>query len=158
MIALALALGLGALLAQAMPGDAGRRMPVTVPAAPPGAAVILNSGSTNASGFTIVLTPDGAATVRQDDAVAQKIVGAAQTRWLFEKLRAAGPLDALALEHCMKSASFGTFTHISYDDRTSGDISCGGDSAARELARTVAVIVRQLDIDTRPHAHRLRTF
>ena len=146
-----IALLLGALLAQAV------EAPASQPPVPPGAAVIANSGSTNAAGFTVVVTPDGAATVRQYDGSKQKVVGAPQTRWLFALLQAAGPLDALGLAHCMKSASFGTSTRIAWNDRTSGDLSCGGDATSRELARTIGVIVRQLDIVTMPRSRRLRT-
>lgn len=125
-------------------------------AVPQGAAVIANSGSTNSAGYTLVVTPDGAATIRQYDGATQKAVGAPQTRWLFKLLADAGPLDALGLAHCMKSASFGTSLHVAWNDRTSGDLSCGGDATSRELARTIGVIVRQLDIATFPRARRLR--
>lgn len=171
-----IALILSALLAQAVPasssspvpstmpessaapasGDAPvGRMPATFPPMPAGAAVIRNSGSTNSAGYTVILAPDGSATVRQYDGFAQKLVGAPQTHWLFLKLRQAAPLATLGNARCVKSVSFGSSTTVSWNDSTSGDLSCGGDPRSRELARTIGVIVRELDISLVPRARRL---
>ena len=133
------------------PGFARGRMPPlppSFPPLPPGAAVVRNSGSTNSAGYTLAIAPDGRATLRQYDGLANKTVAAAQTRWLFSRLKAAGPLDSLGIEHCMKSASFGTSTTITWNGTTSGDVSCSADPASRELVRTINVIVTQLDIST----------
>ncbi len=154
---------LAALLAQPVPAPSDapppvvrrERLPVTYPPAPPDAAVISNSGSTNTAGYTIVITPDGSTIVRQYDSFERKVVAAPQTRWLFQKLQQAGPLDSLATVHCMKSASFGSSTTVAWNDRSSADISCGGDPLTRELMRTIGVIVRELAIDTRPQLRRL---
>jgi hypothetical protein len=142
---------LGALLAQGrMPP-----LPATFPPVPQGAALIRNSGSTNSAGYTLVIAPDGGATLRQYDGYTPKAVAAAQTRWLFAKLKAAGPLDSLGQEHCMKSASFGTATQITWNGATSGDLSCAADPVSRELVRTIAVIATQLKIGTQRRPHRL---
>ena len=139
----------------AAPAMVPERRPATFPPVPPDAAVIENSGSTNAAGYTIVISPDGNAVVRQYDSFQRKVAGAPQTRWLFLKLREAAPLDSLATVHCLKSASFGSSTTVSWNDRSTADLSCGGDPLSRELMRTIGVIVRDLGIDTRPQRRRL---
>lgn len=131
-----------------------RRGPQSAPRmAPPGdpaAVTIRNSGSTNSAGYTVVVHADRSADVVVGDARERRTVGAPQVRWLFLKVRAASPLDALPGGGCMKSASFGSTTTIAYDGHVSPDLSCGEDPASRELLRTANVIVDRLDIDTRP--------
>ena len=145
--------------AETTPASVRGRMPPLPPSSPPvppGAAVIRNSGSTNSAAYTLVIAPDGAATFGGDDGYTRKTVAAAQTRWLFSRLAAAGPLESLGLQHCMKSASFGTSTTITWNGSTSGDVSCSADPASRELMRTITVIAAQLAIPTLPRPRRLR--
>jgi hypothetical protein len=122
---------------------------------PPHAAVIRNSGSTNTVGYSIVLSHDGRAVISQDGRNTTAVLASPQTNWLFAKLREAGPLSALPVGHCMRSVSFGSSTTISYEGATSPDLSCAVSPLESELARTVGVIVRQLNISTLP-THRLR--
>ena len=145
---------LAALLAQAMVTSPppGATPPVV---APPGAATIVDSGSTNTAGYTLVVAPDGAATVAQDGIAQPKVVAAAQAHWLFAKLREAEPVDSLGGGHCMKSASFGTSTVVTWHARTSSDLSCDENPASRELLRTIRVIARQLAVATFRHGRRL---
>ncbi len=126
-----------------------------MPSVPPDAAVIRNSGSTNTAGYVIVLTLDGHATVGQEGQYTTATLARPQTRWLFAKLREAGPLGALPAGHCMRSVSFGSSTTISYQGATTPDLGCAVSPLERELARTVGVIVAQLHISTFP-AHRRR--
>ncbi len=145
--------------AQMTPGIVRGRMPPlppSFPPIPPGAAVITNSGSTNSAGYTLVIVPDGSATVRQYEGVTKATVAGAQTRWLFGRLRSAGPLDSLGLERCMKSASFGSRTTIAWNGSTTGDVSCSDDDASRELVRTINVIVTQLAVPTLRRPRRVR--
>ncbi len=113
-------------------------------------AIIANSGSTNALGYTIFLAPDGSAIVRRGAATEQRTVARPQTRWLFSRLAAAGPLDQLAGGHCMKSVSFGTTTSIAWHGASSGDLSCRPSPLGAEISRTIAVIVDQLEITLQP--------
>jgi hypothetical protein len=87
-------------------------------------ALIVNSGSTNFQGFTLILGEDGEAELKQGNSTFQKYLPQTFTSRLFADLRAAGALDALPQSRCMKSASFGTTTRISYRGKTSPDISC----------------------------------
>ena len=124
-----------------------RRMPRNAPHIDPGDAVIRNSGSTNTAGFLVVVHQDYSADVYGAGDAEHKSVGAPQAKWLFEKLQAAMPLGDIGAAHCMKSASFGSSTTIAYEGQMTPDLSCGaGSDAARELARTAAVIVNQLGI------------
>lgn len=87
-------------------------------------ALIVNSGSTNAEGFSLILAEDGEAKLKQGNSTSQKYLPQTVTTRLFADLRAAGALDALPQSRCMKSASFGTTTRISYRGKTSPDVSC----------------------------------
>jgi len=151
MLALAFA---ALLLSQMVPpagaGAAGTAPPATAASpqveASPGDAVIVRSASTNSAGYTIVVHPDYSADVTIEGATTHAAVPAAQAKWLFEKLAAAGPLEALAARHCMKSVSFGTSLTVSYRGEGSPDLSCGGGDDARELARTAGVIAEKLGV------------
>ena len=127
-----------------------RRGPATAPRMLPPMrstdAMIRNSGSTNAAGFTIVVHPDATVDMINDGELSHATAGHAQVRWLFQKLRAAAPLDAMSAGRCMKSASFGSSTTITYDGKTSPDLTCGGDAMSRELERTAGVIATQLGV------------
>lgn len=123
-----------------------RRLPVDIPNISPDDAVIRNSGSTNTTGYTIVVHPDYSADVYSNGATVHKQVDAPQAKWLFEKLKAAMPLAIVGAGRCMKSASFGTYTTIRYGGQATPDLSCGGGPAARELMRTVGIIVNQLGV------------
>jgi hypothetical protein len=147
-LAAALAALFVAQMQPASPAPGGPPTPASPPhvEASPGDAVIVRSASTNSAGYTIVVHPDYSAELIIDGTTKHGAVPAAQAKWLFEKLAAAGPLEALAARHCMKSASFGTSLTVSYRGQGSPDLSCGGGDDARELARTAAVIAGKLGV------------
>jgi hypothetical protein len=154
-----LALTLAGLLARApaptdAPGAADtpspppmvRRGVDTAPRLTPGTITIRNTGSTNFAGYTIAVHPSGDADVTVGGVTTPATLPVAQTKWLFQKVRGATPLDQLPGGSCLKSASFGSSTTISYGGATSPDITCGADPVVRELARTVSVIVTRLGV------------
>jgi hypothetical protein len=90
---------------------------------PSGSAVIVNSGSTNAPGYRIVVLPGGVATL--DNASPKQVaLPPATARAFFHDLSTATPLRALHVDGCMKSASFGTTTRIEWRGQSSPDLSC----------------------------------
>jgi hypothetical protein len=119
------------------------------------AAVIENSGSTNTAGYRIAIRPDGEAAYSAGGAIERGTLPRATTHWLFAKLETAGPLDALAVRRCMKSASFGSSTTITWRGSGSPDLSCGGDPTVAELNRTIGVIRTQLHVSPGPKTRRL---
>ncbi|HYZ15883.1 MAG TPA: hypothetical protein VE591_05760 [Candidatus Acidoferrum sp.] len=119
------------------------------PTAPPGVriprsageALIANSGSTNTAGYTLRVYADGTTELLQADIPQHKRLARTLVDRFFADLRAAGPLNALPHTFCMKSASFGTTTTISYRGKTSPDVSCPGRSvAARTLASDASAL------------------
>jgi hypothetical protein len=99
-------------------------------------AVIVNSGSTNTAGFKITVHSNGPSTaVMQNRAgVAQSAahsftVSTKQAASLFDDLKAAKAAPA-SQGGCMKSASFGTSTHVQWQGWTSPDLDCPSDNAA----------------------------
>ncbi|MBV8197272.1 MAG: hypothetical protein JO263_04000 [Candidatus Eremiobacteraeota bacterium] len=115
--------------------------------APQQTAVIVNSGSTNSHGYKITVAADGVAT-----AVLQNRDGSAagapksfhvspQTATRFFADLAAARKNKTAAVHCMKSASFGSFTHVTWDGWESPDLDCPpADSYADALVKDIEQI------------------
>jgi hypothetical protein len=102
----------------------------------PDEATIVNSGSTNVAGYTISVRSDATASVvasnRGVDATSTPkafTVDAAVAKQFFADLAAAKSQGA-AIKPCMKSASFGSTTRVTWHDWTSPDLSCPPDNAA----------------------------
>ncbi len=117
---------------------AERRMPMPAPTGPD-VVMIVNSGSTNTAGYTLRVERAGTVTlIGQDDLPAKKTVDPKLVAALFNDLKITGPLSKMATARCMKSASFGTVTHVAYQGEVSPDISCPANAGGG----------RQLEIDT----------
>jgi hypothetical protein len=109
-------------------------------------ASIVNSGSTNLAGYEVRVLPNGNLTPGAGGKVRSRL-SAALARRFFDDLKAAGPLDALPSGECMKSASFGSATWITYRGKRSPDLSCPGDSAAlRAIAADAAAVTNAAGI------------
>lgn len=123
----------------------------------PDAAVIVDSGSTNTSGYKIDVRSDGTGTL-----TLQNRLGVAQSepkafsmsstvvKKFFADLKSARDGKA-ASEPCMKSASFGTSTHVSWHDWTSPDLDCPpADPLMKALDRDVSAIRSASGVDSMP--------
>lgn len=93
---------------------------------PRGAAVILNTGSTNTVGYRIVLQKSGAAEYISGEKRALATVPAGVTAKFFTDLQAKMPLTDYPMIHCMKSVSFGTSLFVWWKGSRSNDLTCGG--------------------------------
>ncbi len=114
-----------------------------VAATPRDSAVILNSGSTNTVGFKITVWSDGQASLAQQNrdgsaagAKSFTVPAAVATRF-FSDLAAARSSNAATVP-CMKSASFGTSTHITWQGWVSPDLECppktsAGDALVKDV-------------------------
>jgi hypothetical protein len=105
-------------------------------AAEPDSATIVNSGSTNFSGYTIDVRSDGSATadvsnrgVEASSSPKPFTLDAAMAKQFFSDLAAARG-DKTLSQPCMKSASFGSTTRVTWHDWTSPDLSCPPSDAA----------------------------
>ena len=103
-------------------------------------AVIRNTGSTNFLGYTVKVWSDGATWAvhanREGTPYGQPVTGhiapsLAQT-FLADARQARK--NAGAPQHCMKSASFGTTTVVTYHGWTSSDLECAGGGFTVALA------------------------
>ncbi|MEJ0021448.1 MAG: hypothetical protein WDN47_02565 [Candidatus Doudnabacteria bacterium] len=146
-----LVLGLG-LLAAACNSQTAAPNPSSVPAKTPAPssvtslALINNSGSTNALPFAIRIFSDGSASALVQSNPGQDFkAGTIDTKNLLSLLQKAGDVSKLK-EHCVKSVSFGTSTIITYNGKTSGDISCSTTGAAKDLYDFINQIEQQLKI------------
>ena len=125
-------------------------------AAEPDSATIVNSGSTNFTGYTIDVRSDGSASAetsnRGDAASTPKpfTIDAATAKQFFADL-AAARADKAAVPQCMKSASFGSTTRVTWHGWTSPDLSCPPDDAAwTALVRDVQTIADASGVSAGP--------
>ena len=113
----------------------------------PDGAVIENSGSTNSAGWRIVLRSNGQATTQvvrrlpaTPAAAAAFTPDPALVEAFFRDVRAARDAGTPAAT-CMKSASFGSRTIVTWHDWSSGDLSCPGNTGTMAaLAQDVAAL------------------
>jgi hypothetical protein len=127
-----------------------------VAATPADTAVIVNSGSTNSYGFTIQVWSDGKGSLslkeRGGAASTPKAftLSAATTARFFADLAAARKANT-ATAPCVKSASFGTSTHVAWQDWKSPDLSCPpNDSLGAALVRDIDAIRQAAGISQTP--------
>ena len=132
----------------------------TFMAAGPGdSAVITNSGSTNAYGYTITVTPDGKATVAMQakgaapSAAKPFSVPSATITKFFDDLAAARKAN-IASVPCMKSVSFGSTTHVAWQGWQSPDLDCPPkDDLGTALVNDVEAIRKASGISSTPLMH-----
>lgn len=114
-------------------------------------AVITNSGSTNTIGYRIYVAPSGAVNYVTGIGAGHNRIPRSLTTKFFRDIRAAMPLSQLPTIACLKSASFGTSTFITFGRERSPDVSCAGrDSRTLILNRDVYAIVKTLSIGNVP--------
>lgn len=122
-------------------------------ATPSESAKIVNSGSTNTVGYTISVSSDGkASAIMQNGSSAAKaftITTDLATRF-FSDLAAARKAGTVTVP-CMKSASFGSSTHVSWEGWTSPDLTCPPkDSVGEALIKDVEAIRQAAGIPASP--------
>jgi hypothetical protein len=127
-----------------------------VAATPADTAVIVNSGSTNSYGFTIQVWSNGKGSLalkgRGGAAGTAKpfSLSAATTARFFADLAAARKANA-ATAPCVKSASFGTSTHVTWQGWQSPDLSCPPNGSVGEaLVRDVDAIRQAAGVSQPP--------
>lgn len=118
--------------------------------------VIRNSGSTNASGYTIKVWSDGSTWAVHSNRAGVEM-GAPVTGHISSALAKTFLRDAeqarkhrVVSQPCMKSASFGTTTVARYHGWTSPDLECPGDGYVVALAADAHKIAALLKIQGMP--------
>ena len=112
---------------------------------PRGAAVILNTGSTNTLGYRIVLQRSGDAEYINGTKRATAMVPAPLAAQFFRDVQAAMPLLSHTATACMKSASFGSSLFVWWKGSRSGDLTCpAGDVIAGDAVK----IAQALNLST----------
>jgi hypothetical protein len=128
-------------------------------------ATIIQSGSTNSRGYSVVIHNDGSATsvfLGTTNAMVEKRefpAGTVDTKTLGQLLAQIGDVSKIPAGHCPKSASFGTTTKIEFAGKQSGDLQCiaqpapdGNQAllqASKELSHFVQTTLSQLKIGSR---------
>ena len=131
------------------------KVPAYLPV-PKGAAVILNTGSTNATGYRIVVQNDGRAEYAAPVIGVASRVPSAIAAKLFSDLRAASPLHELPRAACMKSISFGTSLFVWWDHSRSPDLTCPSDARGKALQDDAQAIASELHIANRARGSVMR--
>ena len=128
-----------------------------VAASPTDTATIVNSGSTNTYGYSIVVASNGnaSATLREKGGATSGsaktfTIPAATVARFFADLAAARKSNAQSVA-CMKSASFGTTVHVTWQGWVSPDLSCPqSDSLGAALVKDVDDIRQRAGITNLP--------
>jgi hypothetical protein len=123
--------------------------PVPYLPVPHDAAVIMDTGSTNAPGYRIVAQRNGAVEYVVGGVRNRMHADAAKTAQLFSALSAGMPLSSLVAAHCMKSASFGTSLFAYWNHERSPDLTCPGDAKSEAVSSSVSAFVDSLGIVVR---------
>jgi hypothetical protein len=114
-------------------------------------AEIVNSGSTNAAGYRIIVRESGHAkyipgkTKRlsaQQETEIEADIPARMTKKFFEDIDLAAPLAQLPVGRCAKSVSFGTSTFVKVGDEQTPDVSCPGEDSRMKALFTDAQAIR----------------
>jgi hypothetical protein len=114
---------------------------------PQGAAVILDTGSTNASGYRIVVQANGTVEYTIDGTPQRASISGQSARAFFADLAAAAPLDHVTSQPCMKSVSFGTSLYVWWwAHGRSGDLRCPTDEHGAALRTDADSIARELGL------------
>jgi hypothetical protein len=113
------------------------------------AAVILNTGSTNAPGYRIVVERAGDVEYVIGGLRNTMHADTGQTAKLFNALASGMPLSQLGSARCMKSASFGTAMFVYWNHQRSPDLTCPGDDRAKAVYASVSTFVDALGITRR---------
>jgi hypothetical protein len=120
--------------------------PVPYLPVPRGAAVILDTGSTNSLGYRIVVQRNGDAEYVRGNARATGQISADLAKQFFSDLEGGMPLSKLQTAKCMKSASFGTSLFVWWRGQRSKDLSCPGEPLTTKIAADTQRIAVALNI------------
>ena len=123
---------------------------------PKGAAVILNTGSTNTLAYRVIVSQSGAASYVVAYQNGSGALPRDLARRFFADLRSAQPLSRLSPSACMKSASFGSATFVWWRGQRSSDLSCPGNARARALFDDASEIAGALHLAGRHAVPMLR--
>lgn len=111
--------------------------------------IVDNSGSTNFSGYRVIIGPSGQVNVTAHGKISintvyqdgQYKIPAETAGKLIIDLEAVMPLSGLRSMGCAKSVSFGTSTFVTYKGQTSPDIQC---MKSEEFKKDIAVIMETI--------------
>lgn len=120
--------------------------PVPYLPVPKGAAVILNTGSTNFAGYRVVLQRSGSAEYIYGARRATATIDKSIASKFFEDAQRGMPLSKLQVAPCMKSASFGSSTFVWWRTERSPDLSCASDANSRSVFADALSIASALKI------------
>jgi len=123
---------------------------------------IINSGSTNTAGYVIEVQRTGHVTwtvtrrrpilaTTPSSTTTQNALqlSSLETNAIFQAVQQALPFTQYAPIHCIKSVSFGTTLHVSYNGQESPDLSCPlKDQRLVLLSKNIHDLISKLNINT----------
>ncbi|HEY7994523.1 MAG TPA: hypothetical protein VID24_09945 [Candidatus Eremiobacteraceae bacterium] len=133
-----------ALIAAASAASAAA--PVPYLPVPKDAAVILNTGSTNAAGYRIVVQRSGNVEFIWGARRATATIDRSLATKFFADAASGMPLSKLQVAPCMKSASFGTSAFVWWRGQRSPDLSCPTGTRSSQLDDDALAVAKALGI------------
>jgi hypothetical protein len=136
----------------------GRNFMSSLPPAQDVLATIRNSGSTNTPGWTLTINKDGSGTITYDHTRRGRFghyedktfaAGTFASSQLEAILTQIGNVSSIPDHGCPKSASFGSTTTITYQGKTSGDLTCLSQKDP-PMFLDLKHLVQNLPINTQP--------
>lgn len=147
--------GVAGLLLAALPAAAKaphKARPRAVPASKQ-YAIIQNSGSTNTTGYYLMLSNQGiwqASDQKDSPSLTVPKNQMPLVAKLFHDLKAAMPLTSLPAGHGARSASFGTETYVTYKGQQSPDLTFASDLRTAALKADIAALTSALGVRNTP--------
>jgi hypothetical protein len=139
-----------AMVAAVQLGQGFSAFPIIPPYLPvlSGSAVIMLTGSTNTTGYRIVVGPDGTAQYVTAAGRGRGTVDSSVAQRFFMDLQATAPLAGLPEGSCMKSASFGTSFFVYWNHSRSPDLTCTS-GAGKTIAGDAEAVTSALGVQMR---------
>jgi hypothetical protein len=114
-----------------------------------GDAVIMLTGSTNTTGYRVVVSPSGSAEYISASGRATSQISSQLATRLFSDLAATAPLNTIAEGHCEKPASFATSLYVYWNHQRSPDLSCVAGEQGKSLIDDTNAVADELGLGMR---------
>jgi hypothetical protein len=114
-----------------------------------GDAVIMLTGSTNTTGYRIVVSPSGSAEYVSAAGQANGTISSELATRLFSDLAATAPLNTIAEGSCAKPASFATSLYMYWNHQRSPDLSCLEGGRGKSLIYDTNAVASELGLGMR---------
>jgi hypothetical protein len=114
-----------------------------------GDAVIMFTGSTNTTGYRVVVSPSGSVEYISATGRATGTISFQLATRLFSDLSATAPLNTIAQQRCAKPASFATSLYVYWNHQRTPDLSCLAEDRGKSLVDDAGAVANELGLGMR---------